>query len=269
MKQTLSIVSKRDTMIPCTVFTTDSAHPGLAVFVHGFCAERTEGGRFEEVAEILSQHGFCSIMMDQSGCGESTEGFEYYCMRNSMDDIESCIAYMTETYEIDTEKMVMTGYSMGGRIASAYVTLKDPRFKVLGLWAAAINPFEELTNFANAPDGHSYYEEAREKGTAAFLNFFDGRILPLSREFFEDLMQYDPLDCVRQYKGNVIVVHGDADITVDVSVGKRTYQLLTTDKQKELVIVKDANHGFGLWDDHPEQSEELVSKTAAFILNCF
>ena len=117
--------------------------------------------------------------------------------------------------------------------------------------------------------GHSYYEEAKEKGTADFLNIFDGKILPLSREFFEDVMKYDPLDCVRSYKGNVIVVHGDADITVDPAVGRRTYELLTTEQHKELVIIENANHGFGLWDDHPEQSEQLVSKTAAFILNCF
>ncbi|MBQ6559875.1 MAG: alpha/beta fold hydrolase [Erysipelotrichaceae bacterium] len=269
MKQTVTIPSVRNTQIPCTIFTTDTEHPGLAVFVHGFCAERTEGGRFEEVAEILSKHGFSSIMMDQSGCGESTEGFESYCMRNSMDDIESCISYMTDRYDIDTEKMAMVGYSMGGRIASVYVTEKDPRFTVLGLWAAAIMPFEELTNFVSAPDGHSYYEEAKEKGTAGFLNFFDGKILPLSREFFEDMMKHDTLDCVKHYEGNVIVVHGDADITVDVSVGKRTYQTLTTDKKKELVIIENANHGFGLWDDHPEQSKQLVDRTARFILSCF
>ena len=269
MKQKLTITSVRNTQIPCTVFTADTASPGLAVFVHGFCAERTEGGRFEEVAEILSKHGFSSIMMDQSGCGESTEGFEFYCMRNSMNDIESCVSYMIENHDIDTEKMVMVGYSMGGRIASVYVTEKDPRFKVLGLWAAAIMPFEEMTNFVNAPDGHSYYEEAKEKGTAGFLNLFDGRILPLSREFFEDMIRYDTLDCVRRYKGNVIVVHGDADITVDISVGKRAYQHLTTDKNKELLIIENANHGFGLWDNHPEQSKRLVDKTAAFILNSF
>ena len=269
MKETVTILSKRNTQIPCTVFISDVEHPGLAVFVHGFCAERTEGGRFEEVAEKLSEHGFCSIMMDQSGCGENTEGFESYCMRNSMDDVESCISYMTEHYAIDTERMAMVGYSMGGRIASVYVTERDLRFKVLGLWAAAIMPYEEMENFVNAPDGHSYYEEAKEKGTADFVNFFDGKILPLSREFFEDMIQYDTLDCVKRYEGNVIVVHGDADITVDVSVGKRAYQALMTEKKKELVIIENSNHGFGLWDDHPEQSKQLVDRTTEFILSCF
>ncbi|MBR4462567.1 MAG: alpha/beta fold hydrolase [Erysipelotrichaceae bacterium] len=269
MKQTATIPSVRNTEIPCTILTAEDPHPGLAVFVHGFCAERTEGGRFEQVAEILSKHGFNSIMMDQSGCGESTEGFEHYCMRNSMDDIDSCVSYMMEHYDIDTDKMVMVGYSMGGRIASVYVMERDPRFQVLGLWAAAIMPFEELTNFVSAADGHLYYEEAKEKGHADFLNFFDGKILPLSREFFEDLMRYDTLDCVKRYEGNVVVVHGDADITVDVSVGKRAYQILTTEKKKKLVVVENANHGFGLWDDHPKQSEELVDQTAEFVLSCF
>ena len=186
-----------------------------------------------------------------------------------MDDIDACISYMLDNYDINTEKMVMVGYSMGGRIASVYVTKKDPRFKVLGLWAAAIMPYEEMTNFVSAPDGHLYYEEAKEKGTAGFFNFFDERILPLSREFFEDMIKYDTLDCVKNYEGNVIVVHGDKDITVDVKIAKRTYDTLTTEKNKKLVIVENANHGFGLWDNHPEQSKQLVEKTAEFILSCF
>ena len=36
-------------------------------------------------------------------------------------------------------------------------------------------------------------------------------------------------------------------------------------KNKKLVVVDGANHGFGLWDNHMEQSKELVDETTEFL----
>ena len=66
-----TVRSYRNTLIPVTRVPADGEADALAVFVHGFKAERTEGGRFLTVALQLAKHGFDSIMMDQCGCGES------------------------------------------------------------------------------------------------------------------------------------------------------------------------------------------------------
>ena len=240
---------------------------GLCVFVHGFCAERTEGGRFLTVAEKLAEHGICSIMMDQSGCGESEEPFENYCMDNSFDDITTCIDYMLGKYPVDTARLAMVGYSMGGRITAVYCTERDTRFKTIALWAAAILNGEDMPSFLyDEAEGRDLRKEAEENGYACYNNSFDGRILHLSRKFYEGMLNYDSVACMKKYDGNVIICQGLADITVHPEVAKACYDSLTTEGERRLVLIEGANHGFGLWDDHMEQSRRLTDETTAFLL---
>ncbi len=262
----LILTSKRNTDLYCTEVLPDKPNGALCVFVHGFCADRTEGGRFVEVAKLLAEHGVSSIMMGQSGCDESKEPFENYCLKNSFADIRTCIDYMFDHYFIDEEQLFMVGYSMGGRLTSLYVTKEDPRFQTIALWAAAINDEEELKVFLYDENGRSLKKEAMDKGYADYLNAFDGRILHLSREFYEG-MELSPVSAMKEYQGNVIIVHGEADDTVPPFTAKRTYESLTTKKDKELVMIPCANHGFGLWNNRMGQSDILVGKTAEFFLN--
>ena len=253
-------------MIPCDVYEGNGR--GLIVFVHGFKAERTEGNRFTEVALKLAKKGFNSIMMDQSGCGESKEPYDLYCIDNSMDDITSCIAYMFENYDIDENRMAMVGYSMGGRITSIYVNEVDRRFKTIALWAAAVSDVDALSAFIYDKDGHSLREDADRNGYSVYHNEFDDTDIHLSKEFYDGIFNYDSVGDMKKYDGDVIIVHGDSDITVDQKIAIDCYNSLTTSGKKKLEIIPGANHGFGLWDNHPEQSERLVNVTSDFIEEC-
>ena len=265
-KMKKEIKSKRGSMIPCDVYEGNGR--GLIVFVHGFKAERSEGGRFTEVALRLAKKGFNSIMMDQSGCGESKEPYDLYCIDNSMDDITSCIEYMFDRYDIDENRMAMVGYSMGGRITSIYVNEVDRRFKTIGLWAAAVSDMKDLETFDYDRDGHSLREDAERNGYALYFNEFDNTYIHLSKQFYDGMFNYDSVGDMKKYDGNVIIVHGDADITVDPKIAYNCFNNLTSDKKKKLEIIPGANHGFGLWDDHPEQSKRLVDVTSQFIEEC-
>ena len=265
-KMKKEIKSKRGSMIPCDVYEGNGR--GLIVFVHGFKAERSEGGRFTEVALRLAKKGFNSIMMDQSGCGESEEPYDLYCIDNSMDDITSCIEYMFDRYDIDENRMAMVGYSMGGRITSIYVNEVDRRFKTIGLWAAAVSDMKDLETFVYDRDGHSLREDAERNGYALYFNEFDNTYIHLSKQFYDGMFNYDSVGDMKKYDGNVIIVHGDADITVDPKIAYNCFNNLTSDKKKKLEIIPGANHGFGLWDDHPEQSKRLVDVTSQFIEEC-
>ena len=266
MVENLIIKSVRGTDIHCTK-VTGKENNALMVFVHGFCAERTEGGRFVTVAEELAKHGICSIMMDQSGCGQSGEPFDQYCMDNSFDDISACVDYMLANYPIDTTRMGMVGYSMGGRITSVYVTQKDTRFRTIGLWAAAINHIDRLYQFCyDSEENRDLVKEAEERGYAEYNNVFDGRRLHLSQKFYQGMFGYDPVECMKQFDGNVIICQGLADDTVVPETAQQCYDNLTTQGARKLVMIEGANHGFGLWDDHMEQSAILTDSTAQFIL---
>ena len=260
--------SQRNTELFCTdVIPEKQEKGGLCVFVHGFCAERTEGGRFIEVAKLLSEHGIYSVMMDQSGCGESKEPFVNYCLKNSMADIKTCIDHMFENYDIDENNLMMVGYSMGGRITAIYTAECDRRFHTIGLWAAAICDGEQLNSFMIDEQGRNLYDEAMRNGYANYLNSFDGRILQLSKDFYHGLVDHSSVNDLIQYQGNVIIVHGTGDITVDPEIAEKAYDSLSTDKDRKLVLIPEANHGFGLWNNRMGQSAILVGETAEFLIS--
>ena len=81
------------------------------------------------------------------------------------------------------------------------------------------------------------------------------------------MLELKPADAIRDYEGNVLIVHGDMDDIVPLDVAHNTYNSLTTPKHKQLEIIKGANHGFGLWTDEMHQSQELVLKTTEYFLN--
>lgn len=259
------INSVRNTNLHTTIVESDATKVKLALFIHGFKADRSEGGRFITVAESLAQHGFNSIMVSFPGCGDSEEPFENYCISNCINDMETIYQYMLNTYDVDRDHICMVGYSMGGRLTCLFSGL-HPEIKTIGLWAAAsYNAFNGGDEFLDNSVS-KMVNEANENGYAKALNSFDNTYLHLSKRFFDDMFRYHPYDCVTNYNGNVIVVHGNQDITVPVEVSENTYAHLTTNKNKKLVIVDGANHGFGLWDDHMEQSKILTDETTAFIL---
>ncbi len=262
-----TIKSKRGAQIPVTLIVPNSKKAGgLVVYVHGFKAERTEGGRFLSVAEELGTYGYYGIMMDQSGCGDSTEPFDLYCTDNSLDDIESCIEYMFANYDIDDKRLAMVGYSNGGRNTAIYVNKRDNRFKTVVLWAAAIMKSDEFKNFLIDPkDGHDLYQEALEKGYGNYYNSFDDSYLHLSLDFYKGIKNYNPVDCMKEFQGNVLICHGTSDETVSVDVSRDCWDSLTTNGATELLLIENANHGFGLWDNHMEQSKILTDSTISFL----
>ena len=263
-----AIPSVRGSNIPVTAVIPEVRKPApLVIYVHGFKAERTEGGRFLTVAEELASRGIFGIMMDQSGCGQSEEPFALYCNDNSLDDIETCISYMLEKYNVDENRLTMVGYSNGGRNTAIYIQKGKHQIGTVVLWAAAIIDGFTFRNFLfDEKDGRDLFEEACENGVAKYYNAFDNTYIDLSREFYAGIFNYSAVKGMKEYQGNVLICHGSADITVDPQVARDCWNNLTTEKATELLIIEGANHGFGLWDSHMDQSKILTDTTERFIL---
>jgi hypothetical protein len=58
--------------------------------------------------------------------------------------------------------------------------------------------------------GKSFYEEVVKQGSADYLGY------TFKPEFFESLMRHQPLEQVRLFNGDALVVHGTADTEVPV-----------------------------------------------------
>ena len=90
----LLLKSKRNTEIPVSIVDSETTNCALVIFIHGFKADRHEGGRFSDVARNLAKLGYSSIRMGFPGCDESKEDFINYSITNDLDDIETCYKYI-------------------------------------------------------------------------------------------------------------------------------------------------------------------------------
>ena len=264
LEKDITIKSKRDTDIPVTIVESGKENAPLVLFVHGFKADRHEGGRFSEVARNLAQVGVNSIRMGFPGCDESKEDFINYTLNNCLDDIESSYKYMLDNYSIDTSHLGMVGYSMGGRLTSIFVK-SHSEFKTIGLWAGAVyKDFGGDNNSFIGAELNPMKKQANELGYAEFLNSFDNTYIKINKELIDEMESYNPLDGLNGFDGNAIVCHGNNDDTVSLDTAYIAMDNLINVKNKKLVVVDGANHGFGLWDNHMEQSKELVDETTKF-----
>jgi len=261
----LTVLSKRNTNIHCTVVLPKTTHiMPLVILAHGFGADRHEGGRFTAVAEKLGMMGIASIRMDFPGCNESDESYKAYYLSNMINDIRSCIDYMTINYLIDETHLGIIGYSMGGRLAAIYSSL-DLRIRTMALWAPALtigyNGLEDFMGGKTKLD--ELRKEAENKGFVLFNDLF-GEVKELSKEYFNEMDQYNPITAINEYQNNLLIVQGNQDDIVKPALINEVIKQINARCHFNYLYMDHANHGFGLWDEHPEQSEKLVKTTVSF-----
>ncbi len=257
------ISSKRGTDIPVTIIETDVRPAKLLICAHGFKAGRTEDGRFVQVAEELSKDGIMSIMPGFPGCDESEDDFINYTLDNCLEDIDSVYEHAKQNYELDLRDVGMIGYSMGGRLTCLYLK-KHPEISCIGLWtAASYDGFNGEDSFLGV-SLDQMKKECGEKGYCDFHNVFDDTYIKLSRTLISNMEDYSPIEGLRNYEGNAILVHGDADVTVPHEVSVNAYEQLLNAKERLLVTIEGADHGFGAWNGRPDLSKRLTDVTVAF-----
>lgn len=262
LKQTIK--SKRNTNIHSIIVEGKIGGP-LVLMVHGFKANKSEDNRFIEVADKLSEYGVNSIMFAQAGCDDSEEDFINFTLRNNLDDIETCYEYMIEKYNIDKNKVGMIGYSMGGRLTSLFID-KHPEVKVISLWAGAtFEAFDNKDTFL----GESLEKmktEANEKGYCDFYNSFDSEYIKLSKDLIDDMENLSPEKGLSKYEGCALIAHGDQDVTVLHRIALETYDKLINAKDRTLLTIEGADHGFGAWNSKTELSKKLTDETSNYFI---
>ena len=258
-----TITSKRRTQIPLTIIETERRPCRLLICAHGFKAGRTEDGRFVQVAEELAEYGIMSVMPGFPGCDESEDDFINYTLKNCLDDIDSVYEFVKDEYELDLSRVGMIGYSMGGRLTCLYIR-EHPEISCIGLWtAASYDGFNGSDEFLGIPLDQMK-KEAKEKGYCDFHNGFDDTWIKLNSDLICQMEELSPVKGLNEFEGNAILVHGDEDITVPYDVSLRAYEELKCAKDRKLVTVKGADHGFGAWNDRPDLSKQLTDATVAF-----
>lgn len=250
--------------VPATVVTPDGDGPFPAVVMnHGHGGGRQEGGGFAKLAKALADAGIMTIRMDFPGTGDSKAPFSDGSLSNMISDSNASLAYLLDNYPADPDRLGILGYSMGGRLALTIAASADNPYKAVGLLAPSANPGKGLLLFFAGGSETEYerlYAEARDKGYADYTTQY-GQQQQLGLQWFDEMLASSPLDNIGAYKGPMLVVHGDKDVVIpqtEVDAVAAAYPAAS------VVLVPDADHGYGFYSDQPAVTALVESSFAQF-----
>lgn len=251
--------------VPATVVIPDGEGPFPAVVMnHGHGGGRQEGGGFERLAKALADAGIMTIRMDFPGTGDSKAPFTDGSLSNMISDSNASLAYMLENYPADPDKLGILGYSMGGRLALTIAGSPDNPYKAVGLLAPSANPGKGLLLFfaggSEAEYERLYAEASSEKGYADYTTQY-GQQQQLSLAWFDEMLASSPLEGIGAYQGPMLVVHGDKDVVITPAENEA---VVAAYPAASIVLVPDADHGYGFYSDQPEVSAAVESSFADF-----
>jgi dienelactone hydrolase len=202
--------------------------------------------------------------MDFPGCGESTEAFIHNNITNMLHDIAASLDFAIGQPGIDMGRVGILGYSMGGRLAMLEIS-DEPAYRAAVLWApVAMNGGKPMVEFFGGPERYEVLrDDALVHGQVTFTTGW-GQEQVLGRQFFEDLEGTAPLSAIARFRGDLLVVHGSSDRTIDPDNGRLARQAAQSTASAELYIIRGAGHGFGFFGDEPDARSHALRKTVDF-----
>ncbi|MCS7064888.1 MAG: alpha/beta fold hydrolase [Fimbriimonadales bacterium] len=209
------------------------------LMLHGFTGHKVETHRlFVHTARRLAAAGFVALRFDFLGSGDSEGEFEQMTIRGEVEDALNALAFLREQRRVDTARIGMLGFSLGGCVAA----LSLPRageIKALALWAPVSNPTRWMpaTGVPERP-----------------VNIGGNRV---GVGFYRELPELKPLETVRPYKGAVLVLHGAADAAVSPQEGRAYENAFGQARPFEFRLISGADHIFST----PEAEQSLIQQT--------
>ena len=217
----------------------------VAIYSHGFGGTNSGG---TEYAMALAKNGIACYCIDFCGgspASKSSGNTTEMSIFTEEADLTDVVTAVKTLGFIDPNNIFLLGSSQGGMVSAMVGAAHPEEIRGMVLYYPALCIPDTMTGL---------YPDLSKIGDT-----FDFWGIKLGRIYLEGLYGYDPFKVIGNYKGNVLIIHGDKDNVVDVDYARRAQD---TYESSELVIFNGAGHGF--WGDYADRS---ISLTLDFIKN--
>ena len=186
----------------------------IAVVSHEFMANRLFTIRY---ARLLASLGYAAFCFDFSGgciVGGSQGKTTDMTVFTEMEDLKAVIAYAKAQPYTDPDRLLLMGCSQGGLVTALTAAELGEQVEGIILFYPALS----------IPD------DAR-KGSMIRASFDPQQIpetmrcgpMKLGRAYAASVLDLDPFAAISKYRGDVLIVHGNADDLVDITYSRRAY----------------------------------------------
>lgn len=233
MKKYVETVSRGLTLRGFLELPDGVEKPPLLVMFHGFTGCKSEKHfMLSRLSKAVRVSGVATLRFDFGGTAESDGDFFDVTPRTEIEDGINIIQFAKMLKEIDTEKIALLGFSLGGFIAANVAGMLCTELKKLILISPSVATHKKMERM---------YLETGSCGRGALV---------LSKKFFEDGNMIDVMDVARHFKSPVTIIQG----TIDTAVSPETAILYKNNfNQASLHYIEGAVHSY----DTPEHFERL------------
>ena len=208
----------------------------IAVISHGFMANQM----FSQIhAQNLAKMGYAAFCFDFCGgtlVGSSDGDSTDMSVLTEVEDLKAVIEFAKSQSYTDENELVLLGCSQGGFVSAIVAAeMKEEVDALILLYPALCIPDD-------ARSGEMMFAKFDPQNVPE--TFWCGP-MKLGRRYVTDVIEMDPYEIINQYTGNVLIIHGNQDETVDISYALRaveTYSQAGADA--ELKIIDEGGHMF-------------------------
>lgn len=222
----------------------------LIIIFHGFTGHMEER-HITAVSNALNEVGYVSLRVELYGHGKS-DG--YFCDHTLDHWVSNALTVIDYAKTLDfVNGLYLCGHSQGGLLAMLVAAIKPALFKaILPLSpACSIPEGARCGNFLGTVFDPDHIPE--------LLPLKNGR--KIGRNYILAAQKTDLEKAIEQYKGPVLLIHGDADTTVPVRYSCEAAQSY---HNARLVIIPGDTH---CYDYHLDMAVEAVKDFAMFLLS--
>jgi uncharacterized protein len=208
----------------------------VIVICHGFTGSRIGADRlFVQAARSFSEAGYLTVRFDYSGCGESTGDYGAGGINSMVEETRTVLDYILSHDCVDFSRVILIGHSLGGAVA-VQTAVRDKRVKRLVLWAPVAHPLADISRIMGA----KVHKQIIANGEADYLGY------TIKEQFLQSLADCRPLQETKQFRGDVLVLHGAADevIPSDAAFLYQKAFWLRSDGMSDKEILLQADHSF-------------------------
>lgn len=257
-----------------TLNFADNNSADWVIFVHGFKGFK-DWGFWHHIAAEFNRTGFNVLRFNFSHNGTGPHGSEFTRLdlfeensfsleRKELSEITDALA-RGEFTESLPRSICLLGHSRGGAMA-IFEAAVNSRIKSAALWASVskLNRYSErqLTDW-------------EQKGYLEFLNTRTRQKMRAGKNLLDDIINQDKKGlnlkmAVKKINSQVIIIHGEQDLTVKPEEAVEIYNNLKEGKGSKLVMLPATGHTFNA--EHPfkgtnDKLESAINETIKFFKN--